>query len=52
VKRDWLKKSLLALNLEIIANESWSETQIQEWSLGLADPSRINAGTEQRTAGL
>lgn len=36
-KKDWLRKSLLALNLEIIANASWGEAQIQERSRVLGD---------------
>jgi len=35
-KREWLKKSLLALNLGIISNETWGETQIQDRSGNLA----------------
>ena len=33
----WLKKSLLALNLEIVANSTWAEAEIQARSRVLAD---------------
>jgi hypothetical protein len=36
-KKDWLKKSLLALNLEIVANDSWGESQIGGRARSLAN---------------
>ena len=36
-KRTWLGKSLLALNLDIIAHEAWAENKIQDRAQKLAD---------------
>jgi hypothetical protein len=35
-KKVWLKKSLLALNLQIIENKDWSESYIQKRASSLA----------------